>query len=145
MTTPACSSRTCALYGTTGPVPEGDVRIPLGVGRHEAARGTTSPWSPTAGPSATRWPRPSRWPTRASRSRWWTCGAWFRSTPPPCSGSVARTRRAVVAHHATRFAGFGAEVASLINEELFGELDAPVGRIGAAFAPIGSASTWRPR
>ena len=27
-------------------------------------------------------------------------------------GSVARTRRVVVAHHATRFAGFGAEVAS---------------------------------
>ena len=54
-------------------------------------------------------------------------------------GSVARTRRAVVAHHATRFAGFGAEVASLINEELFGELDAPVRRVGADFAPIGSA------
>ena len=55
--------------------------------------------------------------------------------------SVARTRRAVVAHHATRFAGFGAEVAGVINEELFGELDAPVRRVGAAFAPIGSAST----
>ncbi len=55
--------------------------------------------------------------------------------------SVARTRRVVVAHHATRFAGFGAEVASAINEELFGELEAPVGRIGARFAPIGSAGT----
>ena len=55
--------------------------------------------------------------------------------------SVGRTRRAVVAHHATRFGGFGAEVAGLINEELYGELDAPVGRIGAQFAPIGSAST----
>ena len=28
-----------------------------------------------------------------------------------------------------------------INEELFGELEAPVRRVGAAFAPIGSAST----
>jgi acetoin:2,6-dichlorophenolindophenol oxidoreductase subunit beta len=55
--------------------------------------------------------------------------------------SVARTRRAVVAHHATRFAGFGAEVASTISEELFGELDGPVRRVGAQFAPIGSAST----
>jgi pyruvate dehydrogenase E1 component beta subunit len=32
-------------------------------------------------------------------------------------------------------------VASVINEELFGELEAPVGRIGARFAPIGSAPT----
>jgi pyruvate dehydrogenase E1 component beta subunit len=55
--------------------------------------------------------------------------------------SVGRTRRAVVAHHATRFAGFGAEMASVINEELFGQLDAPVARIGARFAPIGSAPT----
>jgi pyruvate/2-oxoglutarate/acetoin dehydrogenase E1 component len=54
---------------------------------------------------------------------------------------VARTRRVVVAHHATRFAGFGAEVAAAINEELFGQLAAPVQRIGASFAPIGSAPT----
>jgi pyruvate dehydrogenase E1 component beta subunit len=53
--------------------------------------------------------------------------------------SAAKTRRVVVAHHATRFAGFGAEVASVIHEELFGELEAPVARIGARFAPVGSA------
>ena len=38
-------------------------------------------------------------------------------------------------------AGFGAEVASLINEELFGQLAGPVLRVGARFAPIGSAPT----
>jgi pyruvate/2-oxoglutarate/acetoin dehydrogenase E1 component len=32
-------------------------------------------------------------------------------------------------------------VAGVINEELFGELAAPVRRVGASFAPIGSAPT----
>ena len=54
--------------------------------------------------------------------------------------SVAKTRRAVVAHYATRFAGPGAELAATIGHELFGELDAPVERVGARFAPIPAAA-----
>ena len=50
--------------------------------------------------------------------------------------SVSRTRRAVVAHEAWRFGGFGAELAAQLHSELFGELDAPVARVGAASAPI---------
>ena len=50
--------------------------------------------------------------------------------------SVARTRRAVVAHEAWRFGGFGAELAAQLHAELFGELQAPVARVGAASAPI---------
>ena len=50
--------------------------------------------------------------------------------------SVSRTRRAVVAHEAWRFGGFGAELAAQLHSELFGELDAPVERVGAASAPI---------
>ena len=50
--------------------------------------------------------------------------------------SVARTRRAVVAHEAWRFGGFGAELAVQLHSELFGELEAPVARVGAASAPI---------
>ena len=49
--------------------------------------------------------------------------------------SAARTRRVVVAHHATRFAGFGAEVAAMVGEELFGTLEAPVRRVGAPLRP----------
>ena len=60
-------------------------------------------------------------------------------------GSVARTRRAVVAHHATRFAGFGAEVAGVINEELFGQLEAPVHRVGAGSPPSGRRPRSRRR
>ena len=51
--------------------------------------------------------------------------------------SVKKTRRALVVHAATEFGGFGAEIASTIGEEQFSTLKAPVGRLGAAFAPIG--------
>jgi pyruvate dehydrogenase E1 component beta subunit len=55
--------------------------------------------------------------------------------------SVSKTRRAVVVHYATRFAGPGAEIAATIGEELFGQLEAPIGRVGAKFTPIPQAST----
>jgi 2-oxoisovalerate dehydrogenase E1 component len=50
--------------------------------------------------------------------------------------SVKKTGRALIVHAATEFCGFGAELASTIGEELFSKLKAPVGRLGADFAPI---------
>jgi 2-oxoisovalerate dehydrogenase E1 component len=50
--------------------------------------------------------------------------------------SVRKTRRALVVHAATEFGGFGGELASTIGEELFSVLKAPVGRLGADYAPI---------
>jgi pyruvate dehydrogenase E1 component beta subunit len=50
--------------------------------------------------------------------------------------SVASTKRAVVVHEAHRFGGFGAEIASSINEELFDTLEAPVARVGARHVPL---------
>jgi pyruvate/2-oxoglutarate/acetoin dehydrogenase E1 component/TPP-dependent pyruvate/acetoin dehydrogenase alpha subunit len=50
--------------------------------------------------------------------------------------SVKKTRRALVVHAATEFCGLGAEIASTIGEELFSTLKAPVGRLGADYAPI---------
>jgi pyruvate dehydrogenase E1 component beta subunit len=54
--------------------------------------------------------------------------------------SVGRTGRAVIAHYATTFAGPGAELAAIISKELFGELQAPVERVGAFFRPIPALS-----
>jgi pyruvate dehydrogenase E1 component beta subunit len=42
----------------------------------------------------------------------------------------------VVVHEAVRFGGIGGEIASQIQEEAFDYLDAPVGRVGAPFAPV---------
>lgn len=50
--------------------------------------------------------------------------------------SVGKTGRAVVVHEATRKFGPGAEVASEIAEQLFGQLKAPVLRIGAKYSPV---------
>ncbi len=51
--------------------------------------------------------------------------------------SVKKTNRALVVHEDKVFAGFGGEVASMIVEEAFHHLDAPVKRIGATFTPVG--------
>ncbi len=51
-------------------------------------------------------------------------------------GSVKKTHRALVVHEAVRFGGFGAEIAAQIQELAFDYLDAPVGRLGAPFAPV---------
>jgi pyruvate dehydrogenase E1 component beta subunit len=53
--------------------------------------------------------------------------------------TVEKTGRAVIVHAATRFAGPGAEIAALVNEELFGRLAAPVQRVAAPFVPIPAA------
>jgi pyruvate dehydrogenase E1 component beta subunit len=50
--------------------------------------------------------------------------------------SVAKTRRAVVAHEAQVDFGVGAEIAARLHRELFGSLRAPVGRVGAARSPV---------
>ena len=51
-------------------------------------------------------------------------------------GSVARTHRLVVAHEAVEHGGFGAEVVAQVQQAAFDELDAPIGRVGAPFAPV---------
>ncbi|MGH9037375.1 MAG: alpha-ketoacid dehydrogenase subunit beta, partial [Acidimicrobiia bacterium] len=55
--------------------------------------------------------------------------------------SVARTKRAVIVHEGVRKHGVGAEIAARITEELFSELAAPVGRVGAKFSPVPYAMT----
>ena len=50
--------------------------------------------------------------------------------------SVRRTGRLVVAHEAVSVGGFGAEVAAVVSEALFGSLKAPVKRLGAPRVPI---------
>jgi pyruvate dehydrogenase E1 component beta subunit len=50
--------------------------------------------------------------------------------------SVTRTHRLVVAHEAVAYGGFGAEITARVQEAAFDELDAPIGRVGAPFAPV---------
>jgi pyruvate dehydrogenase E1 component beta subunit len=50
--------------------------------------------------------------------------------------SVAKTHRLVVAHEAVASYGPGAEIAAYVGQHAFDELDAPIVRVGARFAPI---------
>ena len=50
--------------------------------------------------------------------------------------SVEKTGRAVVVHEACRKAGFGAELAAIIQEKAFNSLKKPVQRVGAPNVPV---------
>jgi pyruvate/2-oxoglutarate/acetoin dehydrogenase E1 component len=50
--------------------------------------------------------------------------------------SVRRTNRLVVAHEAVEHGGFGAEIAAAVQAAAFDDLDAPIERVGAPFAPV---------
>jgi acetoin:2,6-dichlorophenolindophenol oxidoreductase subunit beta len=62
-----------------------------------------------------------------------TIAPWDRET---VLASVARTGRAMIAHEAVTPFGVGAEIASVLSEELFGKLKRPVKRLGGAFCPV---------
>jgi 2-oxoisovalerate dehydrogenase E1 component len=56
------------------------------------------------------------------------------------AASASKTGRVVVAHQAVTFGGIGAEIASQMTERCFSDLQAPVVRLGAPFAPSPFAS-----
>jgi 2-oxoisovalerate dehydrogenase E1 component beta subunit len=56
--------------------------------------------------------------------------------------SVKKTGRCVVAHEATRFGGFGAELVASIQEECFWHLEAPVERVAGWDTPYPHAFEW---
>jgi pyruvate dehydrogenase E1 component beta subunit len=62
-----------------------------------------------------------------------TISPWDRAT---VLASVEKTGRAIVVHEAVKQFGIGAEIASVINEDLWGKLQAPVRRLGGAFSAV---------
>ena len=50
--------------------------------------------------------------------------------------SVRKTGRLLVVHEAVKEHGIGAEIAAVVNAELFGKLKAPIARLGGTFAPV---------
>jgi pyruvate dehydrogenase E1 component beta subunit len=125
-----------ALYWTRGPVPQGDAAIePIGRGavRRSGRDVSVLAWSrmaSTAMEAARQLEAEGIDPEVID----------VRSLQPLDTDlilrSVRKTHRAVVAHEAVRFGGLGAEIAATIAAEAFGELEAPVERVGAPFAPV---------
>jgi 2-oxoisovalerate dehydrogenase E1 component beta subunit len=56
--------------------------------------------------------------------------------------SVQKTGRCVVVHEATRTAGFGAELAALVQERCFYHLEAPVQRVTGYDTPYPHSMEW---
>jgi pyruvate/2-oxoglutarate/acetoin dehydrogenase E1 component/TPP-dependent pyruvate/acetoin dehydrogenase alpha subunit len=123
------------VHFTPGMVPEGDYRIPLGLAKI-VREGTdlsiiTYSWAVPEALAAAE--------TLASQG----ISAEvidLRSLVPldwqTIATSVSKTGRALIVHPAVEFCGFGAELAARLQEEFFGKLKAPVGRLGARHTPI---------
>jgi len=56
--------------------------------------------------------------------------------------SVEKTGRCLIAHEATRFCGYGAELVATIQEECFFHLEAPIGRVAGWDTPYPHAFEW---
>ncbi|MBL8698454.1 MAG: alpha-ketoacid dehydrogenase subunit beta [Alphaproteobacteria bacterium] len=124
-----------AIWAATGEVPDGDHATPIGAARIARAGSdvTLVSWSMTVPIALEAAEAAAREGVSVEvidlRSLW----PWDRTT---VLDSVARTRRVVVAHEAVRVAGFGAEIAATIAEELADVLAAPVHRVGAPRIPV---------
>jgi 2-oxoisovalerate dehydrogenase E1 component beta subunit len=57
--------------------------------------------------------------------------------------SVEKTGRCLVAHEATRFCGYGAELVSIIQQECFWHLEAPIERVAGWDTPYPHAFEWK--
>ena len=58
------------------------------------------------------------------------------------AASVNKTGRCLIAHEATRFAGFGAELSASIQEACFWRLEAPIARVAGWDTPYPHAFEW---
>lgn len=61
---------------------------------------------------------------------------------PAIVQSVEKTGRCVVVHEATRFSGYGAELAATVQEECFYSLEAPILRVTGWDTPYPHAFEW---
>jgi 2-oxoisovalerate dehydrogenase E1 component beta subunit len=61
---------------------------------------------------------------------------------PALKQSVEKTGRCIVLHEATRFSGYGAELAATVQEQCFYSLEAPVRRVCGWDTPYPHAFEW---
>ena len=123
------------LYGTTGPVPEGEYS--LLIGRAEVKRSgrdvTIIAWSRMVLEALVAAEELAEAGIQAEVIDLRTLSPLDEDT---IYESVRRTNRAIVVHEAWKTSGFGAEIAAWIQEYAFNSLDGPVVRIGGLDTPI---------
>lgn len=119
-----------ASYWTKGDAPTPGVRIPLGEANilREGGDATIISYGPQVPVAMKAADNLAKDGINAEVIDLRTIVPWDRER---VLNSVAKTNRAVVTHEAVRSFGVGAEISSVIHEELFGQLKAPVQRVGA--------------
>jgi pyruvate dehydrogenase E1 component beta subunit len=123
------------IYGTQQPPHEPGSRVPIGKARitNEGKDVTIVSYSGQALRCQTAVKQISEAGVSAEVIDLRTISPWDQET---VLASVAKTGRCLIVHEAVVQFGVGAEIASVINERLFGKLKAPVKRLGAPFAPV---------
>jgi pyruvate dehydrogenase E1 component beta subunit len=123
------------LYRTKGPVPEGDYVVPLGAAdvKRSGRDLTIVSWSREVLFALDAAAKLAAEGIEAEVIDLRTLVPLDREA---VLSSVRRTRRALVVHEAVKRGGYGAEIAALIAEEAFADLDAPPKRLAGLETPI---------
>lgn len=123
------------LYGTEGPVPQGEVVEPLGKARvmKEGSDCTIFSYSYTALQCLEAATNLEAKGIKAEMVDLRTLNPLDWDT---ISASVRKTHRVLIAHESHARCGIGADLAAQIQEKLFDELDAPILRVCGADVPI---------
>jgi len=128
------------LYRARGVVPEGDVRVPLGKAA-VAREGSDVTVAAYGGAVRTALEAAESLAEEGVSLEVLDLRTLVPLDRGAVLASVSRTGRFVMVHDATRFCGYGAEVAAMVAEEAFSELKAPVRRVAAPDAPVPFAPT----
>jgi pyruvate/2-oxoglutarate/acetoin dehydrogenase E1 component len=127
------------LYSSSGLVPDGDFRIPLGSAdvKREGADVTIITYGAQVRDAlAVADELADGISVEVVDLRWIT--PWDIDT---VLASVSKTKRAIVVHQAVKQGGFGGEVVSVITEQLWGVLKAPILRVAAQNTPVPFSAT----
>ncbi len=117
------------------PAPDGHV-VPLGEAASRPARSRRHPGGARVDGTGGAGRGRAAWPATACRSRSSTCAAWCRWTCRRCSPRSARTSRLLIVEENPYQGGWGGTVASIVADEGFESLDAPIRRVAAACVPL---------
>lgn len=122
-------------YGNKGAAPLPGHRVPLGKARIalEGSDITVIAYSAMVGRALQAAKTLSEGGISAEVIDLRTISPWDQET---VFSSVSKTGRALVVHEAVKPFGPGAEIAATLSSEFFGQLKAPVERIGAPFTPV---------
>ncbi|MEG6584363.1 alpha-ketoacid dehydrogenase subunit beta [Dendrosporobacter sp. 1207_IL3150] len=124
-----------ALFATKGPVPDGDVIVPIGKAKvvREGTDVTVVSYSLVMNKVIKAVDSLVQKGIKAEAIDLRTISPVDKET---IFKSLAKTKRLVIVHEAICTGGVGAEISAMAAEEMLDYLDAPIVRVGAPFVPV---------